>query len=172
MRRLIALALSAALAACGDSPSPAPAPDPEPTVIPVVPPTPVHRYALQEGLEYGYEKAVSTAEANQGRAASQLVMVKFLGEHNGVLQFHTRSGDFHVIYECARPCEFIKERVFHESRVLRTERYRVTPQSVAAALVADANEGQLKTWRGEHKGKLSELWVDEKGALIWRPVAP
>lgn len=95
-------------------------------------------------------------------------MFKFLGEREGTLQFHTRDGDFNGVMQCERPCEFVKQMIFYNSKLQRKEHIRAVEGSIAWAITRDAMNGYLKKFSKERDGKLQEVWFDESGPK-WRP---
>lgn len=133
------------------------------------PPKPAPLYSMNDGLEYGYEQAVSDEARQRGQIASKLIMVKFLGERDGVLQFHTKEGPLHVVFQCQKPCEFIKQMVFYDKELQRKEHIRAVAGSIAWAMAHDAMNGHLKKFSKDRDGKQSEVWFDESGPT-WRPV--
>ena len=164
-----ALVIAAFLSSCGSEKTPAQ--KAEASTTPAAVPAPPPRYfSLQDGLEYGYEQAVSQDAKSKGQIASKVVMFKFLGERDGVLQFHTRDGDFHSVLQCERPCEFVKQMYFFSGKLQKKDHIRAVEGSIAWALTRDAMNGYLKRYAKEREGKLNELWFDESGPK-WRPVA-
>lgn len=127
-------------------------------------------YAMQDGGEYGYEQAVSADAKNHGQVANKIHMFRYLGERNGVLQFHSRDGSVHAVVQCERPCEFIKQMIFIDKTLQRKEHIRAVEGSIAWGLTHDALNGYLKPFTKERDGKLQEYWFDETGPK-WRVVA-
>lgn len=125
---------------------------------------------MQDGLEYGYEQAVSVDDKNKGQVASKILMFKYLGERGDVMQLHNRQGDVHIIFECQRPCEFIKQMIFINGTMQRKEHLRAIEGSIAWAVTQDAMNGYLKPYERDRAGKASSLWIDEKKGMQWSPV--
>jgi len=172
MKKSLILAFSvAALFGCGPSGTPPQevSAQPEAAKSAQVQSVPSHHYALQDGLEYGYEEAVSAAAQNQGQVASKLLMFKYLGMRDGVLQFHAKNGEFHIVFQCELPCDFVKQTVFYGMKPQNTEHIRAVEGSIVWALTRDAMNGFLKKYEKERNGKMQEIWFDESGPK-WRPV--
>lgn len=171
---LLIAVLSASLYGCGSGENAAQkaaeAATPAPVVQPVKPPVPSRFYTLQDGLEYGYEQAVSADDKNKGQVASKILMFKYLGERGDVMQFHARQGEINIVFECQRPCEFIKQMMFIDGVMRHKEHMRAIEGSIAWALTQDAMNGYLKPYEKERAGKISSLWIDEKKGLQWSPV--
>lgn len=127
-------------------------------------------YVIQDGTEYGYEQAVSSDALRQGQVAAKILMFRFLGERNGVLQFLSRDGDIHLVLQCDRPCEFVKQMVFFDQTLQRKDHIRAVEGSIAWAVTRDAMNGFLTSHTRVRDGKAQEVWFDEKGPK-WRPVA-
>lgn len=166
MRRTLCSVLILLLAACGSGESSAP----KATSAPAIPAKPAHYYVLKDGAEYGYEQAISSDDKSKGQSASKVLMFKYLGERSGELQFHARDGDIHSVIQCERPCEFVKQMVFVNERIVRKEHMRANEGSIIWALIQDAMTGQLKKFTKERNGSVQEVWFDEKNGPNWRKV--
>lgn len=167
MKVLLALLVAIATSACGEGNN---QPPPTPTKTAVAP-KPSHYYSIHDGAEYGYEQAISEDGRRQGQAASKLMMFKFLGERNSVLQFHTKDGnDIHIVIQCERPCEFAKQMIFYRTKLQRKEHIRASEGSIAWALAQDAMNGYLTQFTKERDGTPSELWIEEHDGPKWRPI--
>jgi hypothetical protein len=169
MKKLLyVVTLVVALGGCGSGNTPsqqqaaaAPAPS--------KPAPPPRYFSLQDGLEYGYEQAVSSDAQNKGQVASNIMMFKFLGERDGTMQFYSRDGNYSGVLQCERPCEFVKQMFFYNGQLQRKEHIRAVEGSIAWALTRDAMNGYLKKYSKERDGKLQEVWFDESGPK-WKPV--
>lgn len=171
MKRVVpAVLLSLMLSACGSGDTNSPTTAVAPAAEPQKPAIPEHYYSLRDGFEYGYEQAVSESASKQGQVASKILMFKYLGERDGVLQFYSKDGDMLVVVQCERPCEFIKQMVFYDGSLQRKEMLRAAQGSIAWALSQDGMNGHLKKFQKERDGKLKEVWFDEQNGPQWRPV--
>lgn len=132
-------------------------------------PKPAPLYSMNDGTAYGYEQAVSEEAKQRGQVASKLMMVKFLGEREGILQFHSKDGSIHLVYQCQRPCEFVKQMVFYDQELQRKDHLRAVNGSIAWAMARDAMNGHMKQYTKVRDGKLSEVWFEETGPK-WRPI--
>ncbi|WP_374342618.1 hypothetical protein [Azonexus sp.] len=168
MKTTLIAALIACLAACNytEEKAVAPAARAEPSI----PSAPNHFYVMQDGMEYGYEQAISQEALQQGQAASKIMMVKFIGERNGVLQMHTKDGEVHIVFQCERPCEFVKQMLFIDGQLMRKEHLRANEGSLVWAIAQDVQAGRLIKFTRLRNGKPQETWFDENGPS-WRPVS-
>lgn len=169
MKLLSVVAAVLALSACGEenkAVQQSKAAEPPPAIkLP-----PPKYYSMRDGLEYGYEQGISTDAANSGQVAPKLIMIKFLGERHGVVQFHFKEGAYHAVVQCERPCEFVKQMIFYDGELVKKEHMRAAPGSIAAAVTSDALNGHLEKFVKDRNGKPHELWFDEAGPK-WTPVA-
>lgn len=160
--------LSLALAGCGNGQQTSAIPE---KPAQVVPPMPVkdHEYSLKDGVEYGYERAVSAEEANQGKAASQLLMVRYAGTKGGDYQAYIKDGLVIAVFQCSNPCEFIKIMTYLDGEHVKTERMRATEGTVGWSVMADAINGKLQPYVGERNGRKFNVWFDERKGVqqIW-----
>lgn len=132
---------------------------------------PRHNYVLKDGFEYGYEKALSAEDRQQGRVASSLRMFKYLGSRNGTHQVVTQSDDVRTVIESSPPYEFAKVYVFSGTRFLEKEVVRLAPDSLGAAVIADAVNTRLEQWVGQQQGINGHLWVDgDEKKLVFLPM--
>lgn len=133
-------------------------------------PPPAHNYVMQDGLEYGYEGALSELDRQAGRAAIQLLMVRYLGERDGRWQvFHKASPEVIIVYECGKPCEFATVYQYVNEQHIRTERFRITPATLAASVFDDVHNGRLQQHLYRRNGKLMAGWVDKTGNMVFSP---
>lgn len=141
-------------------------------VAEIVPPAPSkdHLYSIKDGYEYGYERAVSTNESNDGQQASQLVMVKYAGTQQGKYQAFMKEGAIVVAIECSNPCEFIKTMMFDHGNHYKTERMRAVEGTVGWLIMADAINGQLEPYVAVRNGKKVHVWFDEKRGMVATPI--
>lgn len=125
-----------------------------------------HNYSLKDGIEYGYEQAVSQDQQNAGHVASTLMMFKYAGAKNGIHQtYMTSEAGAVTVAECANPCEFIKVMVFVGGQHASTERMRAKDGSIGALVMDDAINGQLEQGFEEENGQKFTLWFDEKDGV-------
>lgn len=151
---------------CGDGapnkPAAAAAPAPQPS-LPAQ-----HYYVLEDDGAYGYERAPSEEDIRQGRKATDVIMVRYVGQQDGKWQVALNENDVFTIFECVHPCEFVKAMVFDgESPAIKVERMRVQPGVLAYHMMADAINGKLTHRMGLQKnGKAYSVWFDEKKGPI------
>ncbi|MDD4930484.1 MAG: hypothetical protein PHP85_14605 [Gallionella sp.] len=134
-----------------------------------------HNYSLKDGVEYGYERAVSVEEANKGQAAASLLMAKFVGIQDGKYQVMAAVGSSPntvVVVECTNPCEFIKNMVYYQGQMVSSQRIRVTPDLIAWLMLEDAINGHLEQYIKETNGKKFFLWFDETKGVIKTEIPP
>jgi hypothetical protein len=139
---------------------------PEKAEIVPVEPLPDHYYSMKDGLEYGYEPAVSEDAQKAGQLASTLLMFKFAGERDGVYQIYTKDGYSTTVAECSNPCDFIKIMVFAKDvGHVKTERMRATEGTIVWLAISDAINNKLEQFVNEKNGKKFTVWWDEKKGL-------
>jgi len=129
-----------------------------------------HNYAMKDGNQYGYARAISAEEANNGQVAEQLMMFKFSGSRDGTFQVFTETDGPISTLECEKPCEFMKAMVFYQGKHIKTERFRAAEGSIGALALSDAINGKLEQYVSEKKGKSVNVWFDEKKGVIAMPV--
>lgn len=156
------------IAGCGNDKAPAPKAA-EPAAVVPAEPIKDHEYSLKDGVEYGYERAISENEANQGKAASELLMAKYAGEKDGAYQAYIKQGQVIAVFQCGNPCEFIKIMTFMDGEHINTERMRATEGTIGWSIMADAINGKLRPYVGDRNGRKFNVWFDEKKGIqqIW-----
>lgn len=136
--------------------------------------TPPHHYVMQDGMQYGYPSAISAEAKQAGQAAEKLIMVHYAGTRDGKHQAHIMNGTTVEVIECGDPCDYAKSMLFIDNPVLkdqiRVERFKAQPGSIAWAVMADAINGELRTYGVELNGKTHNAWVDEKRGMQYTPV--
>lgn len=140
---------------------------------PPVAPKPTHYYAMQDGQKYGYERAISQEERNQGRAASELVMVSYAGEHDGKHQLFISEKFGKAVFECDTDCKYIKSMVFVQNEHIKTDYLKAGADSVAGAAMVDAINGQLNratVSRKSDRSKKYHVWFTEDKGMELTPV--
>lgn len=170
-RHALALCMSAILVGCNNNSAPVSAGAPAPASAPIAavsPPLPAHHYAIQDGLEYGYEGALSDEDRRQGRVTSPLKMYRFLGSQRDVYQVALKvANNSYVAAECEKPCEYAKIYSFVGDQLVSKEVMRLPEEALLKYVFADAIGGRLKPWRGDKNGKIIKLWVDgDKRKLV------
>ena len=130
---------------------------------------PPHNYHVNDGFDYGYEKAVTEEEKKKGLRVGDMMILKYLGERNGTLQFlHDYYGD-RIIFECQKPCEFVKTMAFRNGVFFLKKHDRLVQDSIILSASQDAENGYLKQYTPTRNGKPSSVWYDEnKGAVYSR----
>ncbi|WP_158664383.1 hypothetical protein [Cupriavidus metallidurans] len=152
MKKLLCIAAVFVLAACGKAEEPKAAQSsPQLTsqdAVPAAPPKPTHLYSLEEEGEYGYEPGLSEDERKAGKAASALIMVRYLGVKDGTHTVLMAVGNGATdTFSCKSPCEFIKSRIAVNGQVIKSETVRNPGNAVISAVMIDAMNGQLKPYR-------------------------
>ncbi len=158
---LVAMLMAVVVTGCGQEQSAAEAAAP----AEIVAATPIieHHYSLKDGLEYGYEQAVSLDAQNAGQVAGKLMMFKFAGENGGLYQAYSKDASGAItVAECANPCEFIKVMVFYDGEHINTERMRATEGTIGWHVMADAINGKMEQYQIDKNGKKYTVWFDEK----------
>ena len=125
---------------------------------------PEHHYAVYMDGEYGYQPEVSENQRNDGKVASTLFMVKYLGEKNGKYQLFTKQNEkLMTVMECQKPCEYIKvNHIISGLGVVKTEVMEAAPDSLGRLAFEDAINGQLEQFVKEDSGKQYTVWLQGK----------
>ncbi len=127
-----------------------------------------HYYSMRDGDEYGYERAISQDEQNQGQAANQLLMVKYAGQKDGKYQVYVQDKQTFGVFECSAQCDYIKSMTFFGKEHIKTERMKGGPESVAGAALTDAINGKLeqaKVAKKSDKSKKMHIWFSEEDGI-------
>lgn len=148
----------ATLAACGDQAPTAAAVTVAPAAAPAA--VPEHVYAIKDGIEYGYEQALSDQDRTQGRVAKSLLMFSYLGKKGGAYQVMLKEDDVRTVAECALPCEYAKVYTFVDVTFVKKETIPINPSALLAGVFADAITGQLEQMQGLRDGTVTTFWVD------------
>lgn len=163
MKKVLAILVAVGVTACGQVEQSAP--------VPVVqrPPAKAHNYDLKDGTEYGYAVAISQAQQQAGQVSNQVLMFRYLGEHEGRHQLHQTDGNVVAVMECTNPCEFIKIMSFVDAPYMRdsitVERIQNVPGSIANLAFDDALNGRLEVSTRNRDGKATRVWMHERRGL-------
>ncbi|MET1536086.1 lysozyme inhibitor LprI family protein [Burkholderia sola] len=114
--------------------------------VQTVPTPPRHNYALNQDGTYGYEPALSEDDVRSGKATKALVMMRYVGLRNGTYVVLILSDDNPNVASritCQAPCNFAKSEIMAGDSVLKTETFRVVPNSLIGAMMEDVMAGQL-----------------------------
>lgn len=161
---MLALIMAMLLSACGDQATKAAAVTEAPAAAPAAP---RHIYAIKDGLEYGYEQALSDQDRTQGRVAKSLLMFSYLGKKGGAYQVMLKEDDVRTVAECALPCEYAKIYTFVDVTFVKKETIPINPSVLLAGVFADAISGRLEQMQGLRDGTVTTFWVDgDKKRLI------
>jgi hypothetical protein len=163
LQKLITLVGILLIAGCGEQQPANQAPE-EAKVV-TAPVVKSHNYSLKEGNEYGYERALTTDETNNGQVAASLLMARFIGTQDGKYQVVVvDNGDTNVVnvVECTNPCEFMKNMVFSQGTLIGSQRIRVAPNVIGWMMLEDAINGHLDQYLKDVNGKKYTMWFDEK----------
>lgn len=122
---------------------------------------PLHYYSMQAGDEYGYERDVSDDQKQAGIAASPLVMIRFAGEKKGRYQIFSSSGNLRTVFDCEKPCDFIRVRTFVDGDEAAVDHMRRVKGSIAYYAMEDAMQGRLAQHFIMRKGQRLTLWYSD-----------
>lgn len=169
MKLWIYSAIVLGLAGCGNSDKAAAPPVEVEKTAQVVPPKSVkdHNYSLRDGLEYGYESAVSDNDKNNGQVASKLSMFRYVGTRDGKYQVYSKEDSVITVAECDNPCEFMKVMVFSDGTHFKTERMRATEGSLGWYVMQDAINGKMDQaiWVSNDRKVKKDIWFSEKKGM-------
>ena len=178
MKQYLCILALAALAACGQPSNEAAAPATQPPATeqnqtaeaseaqaPAQenPANRAHGYAIKDGMEYGYETAISDDDAKAGQVANKVMMMRYAGEKDGKYQVHAKDGAATTVIECDKQCDYIKTMAFVDNQLVQKEMMKGGNGSIASIALADAINGQLEPFIEESKGKKYHVWYTEKG---------
>ncbi len=168
IRSIFLLVMVGMLAGCGNGT--APSASAEQAKIAPEPPRIDHYYSMQDGLEYGYEAAISQDAANAGQVATKLMMFRYAGSQGAKHQVYSKDGATVLAIECSNPCDFIKMMTFFQGEHVSTDRIRATEGNLATMVIMDAVNGKLERFFTEKDGKKVAFWFDEKSGPQRIPV--
>jgi hypothetical protein len=170
MKRFAIVLFAFFLAACTEAEPPPKTAAEAPAAAPAKP-TP--HYAMREqgkfGYEYGYEKALSENDRQSGRAAPEVLMIRYHGAKGNVYQLSSVDSGTRIVIECESPCEFFKQTIWSNSTKIGTERARLTEGSLAWAIIKDVQNGFLEPMSKVQNGKQMRAWVNDEGPR-WEPI--
>lgn len=154
VRPTLAALMALMLLGCGKTEPPAssqsthPSPSPVAAEEPPQPVAPAHYYSIAENGEYGYEVGLSDDDRHAGKVAAPLMMVRYLGEKDGIYTVAMPAGGGVVnAFSCRPPCEFIKSQIKVNGQVVKTETMRNPGNAVVSAVMLDAINGKLTQYR-------------------------
>lgn len=120
----------------------------------------LHQYVLRDGMEYGYEVAISNDEKS-GRPAPKIVaMYRYLGRKGDIYQTMLRNGEIRIVFECTKPCDAGTLHTFEGTQYVSNEVLRLEPDTLLNAVMSDAMNGYLEQSVETQNGKATSLWVD------------
>ena len=122
---------------------------------------PQHFYALKDSDEYGYEPEISDNQKDAGQVTSPLLMYRFLGEKKGQYQLLQSKGTMRIVFDCEKPCEFLRVRAFVDGYEVSKDRMRRVEGSILYYAFEDAMEGKLDQHFIMKKGKKLTLWYED-----------
>lgn len=140
---LLAL-LAVALTACKAPPQKAEeaAASSAPTsAAPTAPAQPAHRWAFQNGDQYGYMSSAHVEVGQEGEAQKP-VIIRYLGMKDGVYTIAEVQGGAVVVAQCAAPCQQVRLRGKDFDQTLD-----LSPNSIVYAALTDAINGQLEVYK-------------------------
>lgn len=142
---------------------------------------PTHNYDYRDGMQYGYTKAGTPSDKQNGVAAREVVMLMYAGKDGDVYQLHSWNGNALTAMECALPCEVVKVMSVMdvpgtERAPVSTRRLRLEVNSVARLAFDDAAGGYLAPYAVREKSGSKEqyyqVWVDESTGIVKLPTTP
>lgn len=111
-----------------------------------MPPDHYYVYAEKDGT-YGYTRPLSQEDINSGTAENELVLIRYLGEQNGIYKAITTNPDgSEGLISCSKPCQFITVQTIDNGQVINKE---VIPaaDTLGQAIMTDAINGKLKVYK-------------------------
>jgi hypothetical protein len=102
---------------------------------------PAPNFKGKEGTNYIYVAAVSEDDKAAGKATGDVVMIRYMGEKDGMHTVELVDDDESALVsaECANPCQFVKMRAGP-----KVERVEFSPDSLVGAAFEDAFAGHLE----------------------------
>ncbi|HEY4030871.1 MAG TPA: hypothetical protein VGM25_11040 [Caulobacteraceae bacterium] len=148
----VLLVLAVALAACNAQPQKAKQAAASSahaaSSAPATPAPPAHRYAFQNGDQYGYMSAAHVQVGQEGEAAQQPVIVRYLGMQDGVYTIAEVQDGAIVVAQCSAPCQQVRIRGKDLDQTLD-----LNPSSIVYAALTDAINGQLQVYKPKTTAK-------------------
>jgi hypothetical protein len=103
---------------------------------------PAHRWAFQNGDQYGYMSSAHVEVGQEGEATQKPVTVRYLGVQDGVYTIAEVQDGAVVVAQCARPCQQVRLRGKDLDQTLD-----LNPDSIVYAALTDAINGQLQIYK-------------------------
>lgn len=128
------------------------------------PALPTHYYSVYMDGEYGYQPEISENQAKDGQVGAALIMLRYLGEKNGIYQIFSKQNESLMsVMECKKPCEYIKvHQIVKGLGVVKTEVIQAAPSSIGKLAFDDAMNGQLEQFVKVEGNKKYTVWLDDK----------
>jgi hypothetical protein len=101
---------------------------------------------LEQDGEYGYEPAVSETDQRNGKTVNSLVMIRYLGEHDGNIRWSSVVNGQALVLSCKQPCEFVTMAGYVSGMEVEHETSRVAPGSIMDEILQDIDADQLKVY--------------------------
>ena len=137
------------------------------------PPAKQHNYSFKDSYEYGYERAVSDQEKNNGIVTPPLVVFKYAGHRDDKYQVYVKDQIVRgavTVLECSNPCEFIKAMTFYNGEMRKKEHLRAMDKTLGWLALEDAINGRLEQYVTERNNRKVTIWFDEKKGVNFTPV--
>jgi hypothetical protein len=109
------------------------------------PAQPAHRWAFQNGDQYGYVSS-SHGEAAQGGEEEKPTIIRYLGVQDGVYAIAEVQDGAVVVAQCAPPCQQVRLRGKDLDQTLA-----LNPDSIVHAALTDAINGQLQVYKSRSR---------------------
>lgn len=104
---------------------------------------PPHNWTSKDGDEYAYASEISEDDRKAGKAVADVVMFKYLGEHDGNYTVQSTQNGVTATAECSNPCQIVK--VTSRSPLgVNVQHVTFTEASLVGAALTDAMNGQME----------------------------
>lgn len=107
---------------------------------------PAHRWAFQNGDQYGYMSSAHVEVGQEGEATQKPVIVRYLGMKDGVYTIAEVQDGAVVVAQCAAPCQQVRLRGKDLDQTLD-----LNPDSIVYAALTDAINGQLQVYKSRSR---------------------
>lgn len=116
-----------------------------PAAASTTPAQPAHRWAFQNGDQYGYLSGAH-GEAGQGGEAERPTIIRYLGMQDGIYTIAEVQDGAVVVAQCAKPCQQVRLRGKDLDQTLD-----LNPNSIVYAALTDAINGQLEVYKSRSR---------------------
>lgn len=123
-------------------------------------------YAVKDGSEYGYARALTEQDKQGGVAGARLSMFRYFGRVGNKYQVAMRDGASSFLAEAEVPFQYAKVYQFVNDELVGTETLALQPDAILALVFKDAKFGNLDQYSGRRNGRNGHLIFDAQARRV------